>query len=196
MNREILIALGGTLLALVLGYAVLESISSDAPAEPDSPLSSVSAAPPPNAPPPNAPAPLRLDDEAAAERRGAERVLGATDLPGLSDQATPLEIAEYSHSAAQEAHRLATRALEASESSLNEVEREIDAVERFIEDLEERGDDPADFAEEGMAKLRPAIERFEARLEVVEQDEQREAEARSRLDAAEAELTRLRTEAL
>lgn len=177
MNREILIALLGTLLALALGYALLHTTSG-----PSAPSVEPSASSTPSVPR----SPELSSDAIAAE--SAEWTGSKAPSSAVSPLAPATAEAEWAEAAAS--HQTAERALKESEQSLNDVEREIEAVERFIEDLEERGDDPADFAEEGMAKLRPAIERFEARLEIVERNEGLEAEARARLDSAEAELAR------
>jgi hypothetical protein len=179
LNREILIALLGTLLALAIGFAFLQPTSDvNAPSAQSSASSSPSMSG-------NMSGSIEQPAE-AARAQGA----GSTGPTAAASSVSPLAKAEAEWRSASALHQAAARALEESEQSLNDVEREIEAVERFVEDLEERGDDPADFAEEGMAKLRPAIERFEARLEIVERNELLEAEAGARLEAAEAELAR------
>ncbi|GAB1268101.1 hypothetical protein NBRC116493_13540 [Aurantivibrio infirmus] len=76
-------------------------------------------------------------------------------------------------------------ALEKAEEELDGLESEIDEVERYIEGLEQQGQNPAEFAEEGMLLLRPVIEKYEEKLALVEVAEKQLEEAKRVLSGFE-----------
>ena len=68
----------------------------------------------------------------------------------------------------------ARAAVSAAEYLIAQSETDVEALERFIEELEARGEDPADHAEEGMELFTPAFEAYERaslKLQLAENDE-------------------------
>lgn len=144
--------------------------------------------------------PARAPEEAGTPADAGPATAGDRADPAIprregEPSADPLEQARAEVAAARVAHGAAREALRQAEQGLDDLEREVDAVERFVEDIEERGDDPARYAFEGMERLGPVIERYEARLATVVEAEAREAEALARLEAAEARLVEARAAA-
>ena len=83
----------------------------------------------------------------------------------------------------------AEAALRTAELDLDELEDEIEAVERYVDALDAAGEDPARHAFEGMERLDPVIERFEARMAVVEAADARVAAANRSVEDARAALS-------
>jgi Rad3-related DNA helicase len=80
------------------------------------------------------------------------------------------------------------------EGQLQQAEREVTRLERFVEEIEERGEDPVDYADQGLAMFQPAFDAYQSafdRLELAESLEQTTAEE---LAAAERELQRILAE--
>ncbi len=75
-----------------------------------------------------------------------------------------------------------------AEAALEQSEQDVVELERFIEEIEERGEDPADYADEGLEKFRPAYIAFEEASSRLEQAEESEAAIRAELAAAEERL--------
>jgi len=81
----------------------------------------------------------------------------------------------------------AKSALATAEQVFDQLEFELAEAERYVEGLEFNGENPADYAEEGMLLLRPVIERYEDKLAVVEAAEQQLLEAQEALEMLQKE---------
>lgn len=55
-----------------------------------------------------------------------------------------------------------------AEEQLRQAERDVAALERYIEEIEERGEDPVDHAEEGLAMFQPAFTAYQEAIEKLE----------------------------
>ena len=75
-----------------------------------------------------------------------------------------------------------------AEALLRRAERDIASLERFIEEIEERGEDPVDYADEGLALFRPASDAYQDASDKLELAATREQTATEELAAAEIEL--------
>ena len=75
-----------------------------------------------------------------------------------------------------------------AEAMLQRAERDVAALERFIEEIEERGDDPVDYADEGLAMYRPAFDAYQEAADKLELAENKEQSTTKALAAAEREL--------
>lgn len=75
-----------------------------------------------------------------------------------------------------------------AEALLEQSEQAVEDLERFIERIEERGEDPADYAEEGLEMFQPAFYAYQEAFSRLEQAEASEAALREELAGAEARL--------
>ncbi len=91
------------------------------------------------------------------------------------------------HIQAQQDVEEAKSTLAGAEQEFDKLEFELAEAERYIEGLEFKGENPADYAEEGMLLLRPIIEKYEAKLAVIESAEKRLLEAQENLRKLEEE---------
>lgn len=78
-----------------------------------------------------------------------------------------------------------------AEAFMQQAEREIASLERFIEEIEERGEDPVDYADEGLAMFRPASEAYQDASEKLELAKEMEQAAAVELSAAETKLANI-----
>ncbi len=103
-----------------------------------------------------------------------------------------IEEAEAAVQRARDDHRAALAVFEDAKDKLADIEHELAAVEGFIEDIKARGEDPTDFAFEGVERLNPVIDRFDERVAGVEAAEQRSNETARVLRSAEQVLDSIR----
>lgn len=82
-----------------------------------------------------------------------------------------------------------------AEALLEQSEQDVEALERFIEQIEERGDNPADYAEEGLERFQPAFYAYQEAFSRLEQAEASEAALREELSIAEERLRALKSHA-
>ena len=82
-----------------------------------------------------------------------------------------------------------------AEALLEQSEQEVEDLERFIERIEERGEDPADYAEEGLQMFRPAFYGYREAFSRLEQAEASEAALREELASAEERVAAMDKEA-
>ncbi len=75
-----------------------------------------------------------------------------------------------------------------AEALLEQSEQDVEDLERFIEQIEERGEDPADYADEGLELFQPAFYAYQDAFSRLEQAQASEAALREELAAAEARL--------
>lgn len=150
-------------------------------------------------------APTSDRGEAAGDPSGGATAPRAADAPpavALPDRpptrdprasdADPVARATRALAEARAEHAAAARALVEAERAIDDLEREVEAVERFVADIEASGDDPARHAFEGMERLGPVIERYEARLADLDAADARAEAAARALARAEADLARAR----
>ena len=84
----------------------------------------------------------------------------------------------------------AIAARKAAETDMQAAEQELEKLERWVEEIEKRGDDPVDYADEGLARLQPAFFAYEDAFERFELAESMEAEASADLAAAKDNLNK------
>ncbi|MFT4825700.1 MAG: hypothetical protein ACJASY_003561 [Halioglobus sp.] len=75
-----------------------------------------------------------------------------------------------------------------AEALMWQAERDIASLERFIEEIEERGEDPVDYADEGLALFRPASDAYQDASDKLELAATLEQAVTDELAAAEIEL--------
>jgi hypothetical protein len=75
-----------------------------------------------------------------------------------------------------------------AETLMEQSEQDVEELERFIERIEERGEDPVDYADEGLQMFQPAFYAYQEALSRLEQAEASEAALREELAAAESRL--------
>jgi len=75
-----------------------------------------------------------------------------------------------------------------AEEALITSEDELEELEAFVEEIKRRGEDPMDYAEEGMYQLQPAFNRYQDAAAALEQAEVQEKSARAALAAEQAKL--------
>jgi hypothetical protein len=122
------------------------------------------------------------------EQGNREAIAGSTAVDPTeafahgSDDIAAIELA---FERARERHDVAVAQVARAQAALDESERAVDDLERFIEDLKARGEDPADHAEEGMARFRPAFDAYEKAMGQLERAEALEALALEERQSAE-----------
>ena len=75
-----------------------------------------------------------------------------------------------------------------AELEMQKAESKVEELERFIEDIEARGEDPVDFADEGLAKFQPAFYAYQDAFDQLELAETMEQAAAKELAEAEDRL--------
>ncbi len=83
---------------------------------------------------------------------------------------------------------LATERREQAERALDALESEVEELEAFIADIESRGEDPADYAEEGLQLFQPSFFKYQDSLFALEAAEELEDAAKQALAEARREL--------
>ena len=78
-----------------------------------------------------------------------------------------------------------------AEILLQQAERDIASLERFIEEIEERGEDPMDYAEQGLAMFHPAANAYQDALDQLQLAQSKEKNAAKELADAKNELADL-----
>ena len=78
-----------------------------------------------------------------------------------------------------------------AEELLRQAERDVASLERFIEEIEERGEDPVDYADEGLALYQPAFNAYQDAFDQLELAETMEQIATEELAAAENALANI-----
>ena len=78
---------------------------------------------------------------------------------------------------------------QSAEAALQQSERDITEIERFIAEIKARGEDPAEYADEGLAMFQPAFQAYQNAFDKLEKVESMEQAATAELAAAEDELT-------
>ncbi len=84
---------------------------------------------------------------------------------------------------------------EAAEAELDMSETDVAELEKFVDEIEARGDDPVDYADEGLEKFQPAFYRYQEAFAVFEQAELLEQGTRDALNDARRKLAALQQEA-
>jgi hypothetical protein len=80
---------------------------------------------------------------------------------------------------------------ESADAELQKAERDVTELERFIDEIKARGEDPADYADEGLALFQPAFFAYQIAFDKMEIAEAMEQTAKEELAAAEAELEKI-----
>ena len=77
----------------------------------------------------------------------------------------------------------------AAEADIQTAEREVEELERWVAEIEARGEDPVDYADEGLEKLQPAFFAYQDAAERLELAEEMEVAATEELALANAALS-------
>ena len=80
------------------------------------------------------------------------------------------------------------------EAQLAQAERDVTELERFIEEIEARGEDPVDYADEGLEMFQPAFYAYQQAFEQLELVESMHEAAQEEVAAAEQQLAELLAE--
>lgn len=128
--------------------------------------------------PPQERAPLAVED---SETGGDESVDDAAST--ATDTASG---ATYSIAELEQSLQLAIERREQAELVLDESERDVERLEAFVAEIRARGEDPADYADEGLEQFQPAFMRYQRAFAVFEEAELVEQAAREALAEARA----------
>ncbi|MEL6199514.1 MAG: hypothetical protein AAFR09_04820 [Pseudomonadota bacterium] len=158
MNRNVLF----WVLGLVLAAGVVAIWASRAP----------SVAPP-------------LERPASTQAEPSGEASEPAELPASPDAGT-VSGATYSIAELEQALQLATERREQAEQVLDESERDVERLEAFVAEIRARGEDPADYADEGLEQFQPAFMRYQRAFAVFEEAELVEQAARDTLAEARA----------
>ena len=90
---------------------------------------------------------------------------------------------------AELALQLSTAQRKAAEIDIQTAEREVEELERWVAEIEARGEDPVDYADEGLEKLQPAFFAYQDASERFELAEEMEVTATEELALASAALS-------
>ncbi|MEO1595576.1 MAG: hypothetical protein AAFS02_10075 [Pseudomonadota bacterium] len=86
----------------------------------------------------------------------------------------------------EQALQLAIERRQRAEQQLEASEKDVERLEAFVDDIVARGEDPADYAEEGLKQFQPAFMRYEQAFASLEEAELVEQAARDALAEARA----------
>lgn len=183
MNRRLIVSL--VLVAVLLAGVVLffygdtpeRSSRDDAGAAPRTPPAS-------NASSPARSAPDALIDDALPDSDAVDGKRVTPDIAALT--AVQQRIADL-----KLALQASIEMRYAAEARLAESERAVEELEKFVEEIEARGEDPVDYADQGLEKLQPAFFAYQDAFAEFEQAERIEQAARDALTEANAELAAL-----
>ena len=116
------------------------------------------------------------------------------------EEKPPLDVESTSLIESRQRTRDATLALQQAvaarkiaEAELQQTERSVEELESFIETIEARGEDPVDYADEGLAMFQPAFNAYMDAFHRLELAETMEKVAADELAAAEQDLARIVT---
>lgn len=118
----------------------------------------------------------------------------ASDAPGEAIQSDDAE-SEAVHAARQRvadaelALQTAIAQRKTAEADIQTAEREVEELERWVAEIEARGEDPVDYADEGLEKLQPAFFAYQDAAERLELAEKMEVTATEELALAKAALS-------
>ena len=129
----------------------------------------------------------RRDDPEASTSTPGERLLDPGANPGTRE-ASEITAARRRIADATLALEEAVAQKKAAEAEMQAAEKELEALEKWVADIEARGEDPVDYADEGLARLQPAFWAYEDALTRFELAEAMEVEASRELEAARSEL--------
>ena len=90
---------------------------------------------------------------------------------------------------AELALEMAVAQRKAAEVEIEKAEREVEELERWVAEIEARGDDPVDYADEGLEKLQPAFFAYQDASQRFELAEEMEVTATEELALAKAALS-------
>jgi len=77
---------------------------------------------------------------------------------------------------------------ERAEAALQQAERDVTELERYIGEIKARGEDPADYADEGLSRFEPAFHAYQNAVDELELAEAMKQAAAEELAIAEEEL--------
>ncbi|MFK8054267.1 MAG: hypothetical protein AB8F65_14965 [Woeseiaceae bacterium] len=118
--------------------------------------------------------------------------LATLEVPDTASMQTVAEL-EHAIDDLKLASAAARNMRELAEVELEKTEASLAELEQYVADIEARGEDPADFAEEGLERFQPAFYAYEERMAVLEQAEQMEAAVSDELRDAERRLAMLKS---
>lgn len=115
----------------------------------------------------------------------------ATEAPAATQEVEPraapaADGTAYSIAELEQSLQLAIERREEAERVLDESERDVEKLEAFVAEIRARGEDPADYADEGLEQFQPAFMRYQNAFAVFEEAELVEQAAREALAEARA----------
>ena len=110
-------------------------------------------------------------------------------LPGQNAEPATISAARQRVADAELALQTAVAQREAAEADIQIAEREVEELERWVAEIEARGEDPVDYADEGLEKLQPAFFAYQVAAERLELAEAMEITATEELALANAALS-------
>lgn len=115
------------------------------------------------------------------------------EKPALDVESTSLIEARQRVRNATLALQQAVAARKSAEAELQQTESSVEELESFIEAIEARGEDPVDYADEGLAMFQPAFNAYMDAFDRLELAETMEKAAADELVTAEQDLARIVT---
>ncbi len=110
-------------------------------------------------------------------------------VPGQVSEPATISAARQRVTNAELALQTAVAQRKAAEADINIAEREVEELERWVAEIEARGEDPVDYADEGLEKLQPAFFAYQDAAERLELAEAMEITATEELALANAALS-------
>jgi len=131
--------------------------------------------------------PLHDDSPELIDTPGREKPVEA--LPSGQAEPGAVVAARQRVADAERALQMAIAQRKAAEVDIQTAEREVEELERWVAEIEGRGEDPVDYADEGLEKLQPAFFAWQDAAQRFELAEQMEVTATEELALASAALS-------
>ncbi|MEL7451650.1 MAG: hypothetical protein AAFN78_20750 [Pseudomonadota bacterium] len=128
----------------------------------------------------------RAPSEAPASLGPAAPETATTTREPEPREVTAADGTTYSIAELEQSLQLAIERRKEAERVLDESERDVEKLEAFVAEIRARGEDPADYAEEGLEQFQPAFMRYENAYAMFEEAELVEQAAREALAEARA----------
>lgn len=142
----------------------------------------------------NEPSPQRADVQPELSSTTSRPMESATPGQTTADESMGIEAASQRVDDTKFALQTIVAERKHAEAQLEQAERDVAELERFIENIEARGEDPADYADEGLEMFQPAFYAYQEAFDKLELVESTQQTAEEQVAAAEKQLARILAE--